>query len=71
MTDEERRENDEFYAEYQRGIDEARREMDSESDWVNPFAWVEEMTEEEADAWERRLDEARTRRIQTQRTEQP
>lgn len=66
MTEQEIREDDAFYSEYQRGIDEARREMDSERDSVNPFAWVEEMTEEEVDAWEQRLDAARKRRIETQ-----
>lgn len=70
MTEQEIREDEEFYAEYQRGIDEARREMDSGLDWVNPFAWVEEMTEEEVDAWEQRLDEARKRRTEIQQSGQ-
>ncbi len=43
--------------------------VEGRSDWNdrefrNPFAWVEEMSEVEVDAWEQRMDEARTRRTQ-------
>lgn len=71
MTDDEIREDDAFYSEYQRGLDEARREMDSERDWVNPFAWVEEMTDEEFEAWEKRLDADRQRRAEIWPRENP
>ncbi len=52
-------------------VDRVRQESEPErqSEWNDqefrsPFAWVEEMSEEEVDAWEQRLNDARKRRIE-------
>ena len=42
---------------------EAERRLEwNDQEFRNPFAWVEEMSEEEVDAWEQRLNDARKRR---------
>lgn len=52
---------------FSRSLDQIHNEL-NETTPRDLFAWVDEMTEEEVDAWEQRLDDARQRRSEASRT---
>lgn len=62
MTEQEIREDDEFYAEFQRGLDEARQDTELDHNRPIPFAWVDEASDEEFQAWADRWREDHERR---------
>ncbi len=64
MTAEEIREDDEFYDNFQRGLEEMRHDPEFNRERPNPFAWVEEMSDEEFEAWEQRLAKDRQYRAE-------